>query len=115
MGPGWRDREGIPLVAEGLPAHGAGIPTLGFGEGVDDHWALVAGCGRADAWLMDGAATSCFCGWLDACAELGGGMASGLRSQLKREPKRKCWTTGNLERTSALYILIIPFWGEGFS
>jgi len=38
-------------------------------------------------------------------------MALGSRSQLKREPKRKCWTTGNLERTSALYILIMP-WGK---
>ncbi len=38
-------------------------------------------------------------------------MALGFLSQLKREPKRKCWTTGNLERTSALYILIMPLMG----
>ena len=48
-------------------------------------------------------------GWLDAWTEAGGGVAFGSCSQLKREPKGKCWTTGNLERTSALYILSIPW------
>ena len=38
----------------------------------------------------------------------GGDGAVESGSQLKRLPKRKCWTTGNLERTSALYILIMP-------
>lgn len=61
--------------------------------------------------MTDGAFRSSLTGWLDAWADdTGGGIAFGSRSQLKREPKRKCWTTGNLERTSALYILIIP-WG----
>lgn len=36
-------------------------------------------------------------------------MASGSWSQLKSEPNLKCCTTGNLDRTSALYILIIPW------
>ena len=35
-------------------------------------------------------------------------MAFGSRSKLNSEPKGKCWTTGNLERTSALYIFIMP-------
>lgn len=35
--------------------------------------------------------------------------AAGSGVQLKREPKGKCWTTGNFERTSALYILIMPW------
>lgn len=35
-------------------------------------------------------------------------MAFGSRSQLNREPNGKCCTTGNLDSTSALYILIIP-------
>jgi len=35
--------------------------------------------------------------------------AFGSCSQLKREPKGKCCTTGNFDKTSALYILIIPF------
>ncbi len=48
-------------------------------------------------------------GWLEAWTEDGAGGAVGSVSQLKREPKGKCWTTGNLERTSALYILIMPF------
>ena len=34
---------------------------------------------------------------------------SGCASQGKRVPKWKCWTTGNLERTSALYIFSIPY------
>jgi hypothetical protein len=34
--------------------------------------------------------------------------ALGSAVQLKSEPKGKCWTTGNLESTSALYILIMP-------
>lgn len=35
-------------------------------------------------------------------------FAFGSGAKEKREPKGKCWTTGNLERTSALYILIMP-------
>lgn len=51
-------------------------------------------------------------GWMGGLVVLvegGGRGALGSWSQLKREPKRKCWTTGNLERTSALYILIMPW------
>lgn len=65
------------------------------------HGALVPGPAAAGAlgrgWDVD-----------EVCAVCGGGMALGSRSQLKREPKGKCCTTGNLERTSALYILIMP-------
>jgi len=31
-----------------------------------------------------------------------------LGARLRREPNRLCWITGNLERTSALYILMRP-------
>ena len=49
-------------------------------------------------------------------AAMAGADGSGV--QAKREPKGKCWTTGNLERTSALYIFIMPCgrvvrWGNG--
>ena len=36
------------------------------------------------------------------------GTELGSWSKLNKEPKGKCCTTGNLERTSALYILIMP-------
>lgn len=48
-------------------------------------------------------------GWLARCIECCGEPALGSCSQEKREPKWKCCTTGNLERTSALNILIIPY------
>jgi hypothetical protein len=35
-------------------------------------------------------------------------LAFGSAEKENSEPKGKCWTTGNFERTSALYILIIP-------
>ena len=48
-------------------------------------------------------------GWLAVCAVgAAGAGASGSWAKEKREPKGKCWTTGNLERTSALYIFIMP-------
>ena len=49
-------------------------------------------------------------GWLDVWIEGFGGAVVALESgsKLKREPKGKCWTTGNLERTSAEYIFIMP-------
>lgn len=47
-------------------------------------------------------------GWLAAWTEGGGGVAVGSRSKLKREPKRKCCTTGNLASTSASYIFSMP-------
>lgn len=48
-------------------------------------------------------------GWLVRCIECSGVVASGSCSQEKREPKWKCCTTGNFERTSAFNILIIPY------
>lgn len=50
--------------------------------------------------------------WLATCTEGAVAVALGSRSQLKREPKGKCCTTGNLERTSAMYIFSMPcfFW-----
>lgn len=48
-------------------------------------------------------------GWLDVWTLACMVFALGSFSQAKREPKGKCCTTGNLERTSALYILIMPF------
>lgn len=42
------------------------------------------------------------------CSEEVGAGIRGSRSQRKREPIGKCCTTGNLERTSALYIFIMP-------
>lgn len=47
-------------------------------------------------------------GWEFVCVVAIGIGASGLCVQENRDPKGKCWTTGNLERTSALYIFIIP-------
>lgn len=47
-------------------------------------------------------------GWSVKCIEFSGVVASGSFSQEKREPNWKCCTTGNLERTSALNILIMP-------
>jgi hypothetical protein len=47
-------------------------------------------------------------GWLDVCTLAWMDFAFGSFSQAKSEPKGKCWTTGNLERTSALYIFIMP-------
>jgi hypothetical protein len=40
--------------------------------------------------------------------DVGGGPASGSVVHSKRDPNGKCWTTGNLDKTSALYILIMP-------
>lgn len=47
-------------------------------------------------------------GWIDVFTEVGGGEAVGSSSQLNKDPNGKCCTTGNLDNTSALYILIIP-------
>lgn len=40
--------------------------------------------------------------------EIGKGLGVEFWSQLNSDPNRKCWTTGNFESTSALYILTIP-------
>ena len=102
-----------PGIVLGLLAHGAAVPIPGSGTiiGLLAHGAFVPSCGgggaRAEAFSSDGLGPS-LTGWFDVCTEDGGGAALGSCSQLRREPKRKCWTTGNLERTSALYILTIP-------
>lgn len=91
-----------PLVGPRAVAQGAAVPLVG-GTACDvAHGALVPGpetwgasvcrgCGADEVWTVDG--------W---------GMAFGSRSQLNKEPKGKCCTTGNLDSTSALYILIMP-------
>lgn len=48
-------------------------------------------------------------GWLDVCTVAVAAAAFGSCSKLNKDPKLKCWTTGNLESTSALYILIMPW------
>lgn len=47
-------------------------------------------------------------GWFEVWTDVDGLAALGSVSHLKRDPNRKCWTTGNLDKTSALYILIMP-------
>jgi hypothetical protein len=47
-------------------------------------------------------------GWLARWTECTGAWAAGSLSHEKSEPKGKCWTTGNLESTSALNIFIMP-------
>ena len=83
-------------------AQGAAVPPGGGAVVAVAQGALVPGPAAAGAfgrgWDVD-----------EVCAVCGGGIALGSRSQLKREPKGKCCTTGNLERTSALYILIMPW------
>jgi hypothetical protein len=87
------DREGsVPLIAAGMPVW-VGIPTpCEFAHG-----ALVPPGGITPPALS---------AWWDRRGWAAG--AVGSRSHLKRPPKWKCWTTGNFERTSTLYILIIP-------
>ena len=108
-------------------AHGAAVaaPALVVGmgppldQGADKGGGLLAQ-GAAVAWLAwvgaRGAATlpaadeakPSLTGWLAAWTEAGGGVAVGSWSKLKREPRRKCCTTGNLDRTSASYIFSMP-------
>lgn len=47
-------------------------------------------------------------GWLEVWTDVDGVVAFGSVSHLKSDPNRKCWTTGNLDKTSTLYILIMP-------
>lgn len=49
-----------------------------------------------------------FDGWLATCLVILTGFASGSCSQLYKLPNGKCCTTGNLDTTSALYILSMP-------
>lgn len=84
-------------VADGPVAQGAFVPCWGGRPP------------RCEIISCDEDVVKSWDGWLEVWMEDGGGMAFGSWSQLKREPKRKCWTTGNLERTSALYIFIMPY------
>lgn len=47
-------------------------------------------------------------GWFAICMLCTGSAASGSFSHEKSDPKGKCWTTGNFDKTSALNILIMP-------
>ena len=99
-----RDDGGFLGVAFALSAvaHGAAVPVAGvvvaFAQG-----ALVpdSAAGPGGAW-----GRACVV-WAWGCW-FWGGMAFGSGSKLNNEPKGKCCTTGNLERTSALYILSMP-------
>lgn len=88
-------------------AHGAAVgPIAGAGRGAVAQGALVPISGTC---LAVGAPSfGRDWGPEPMCVEDGGRIALGSRSQLKREPKGKCCTTGNFDRTSALYILIMP-------
>lgn len=98
----------IPGVPSAFAAHGATVAAAaGAGRGAVAQGALVPASG---ACLVGGVASFGRDWGPEAmCAEVGGGTVLGSRSQLKRDPKGKCCTTGNLESTSALYILIIPW------
>ena len=72
------------------------MPGSALGRAVEDDGGPASGttgrpCGPDVAWTV-----------------VGGMTALGSRSKLKRDPNGKCCTTGNFDRTSALYILIIP-------
>ena len=106
---------GNPVVPA-CPVHDVFGPgkALDLCVGADDHGAAVPaappGGGRAMVGVDEGGMFETREGGCDVeCADIVGAGALGLRSQRKREPKGKCCTTGNLERTSALYILIIPW------
>lgn len=97
------------------PAHGAAVAPVGASLVFDSDlaqgaWVPASGMGRAAATegMPGSGAVGRAWGPEDVCTVEGGGMAFGSRSQLNREPNGKCCTTGNFERTSALYILIIP-------
>ena len=91
VGPIAGTRDPVPAVT-----HGAFVPASTLGRAVEEGEAPASGTvGRA-------------CGPDVAWAVLGGGIALGSRSKLNRDPKGKCCTTGNFDKTSALYILIMP-------
>lgn len=78
-------------------AHGAFVPLSIFGRAVAEDGGPESGItGRP-------------CGPDVVCTVDGGATAYGSRSQLNKEPNGKCCTTGNLDKTSALYILIMPW------
>lgn len=105
---------GTSLLA---PAHGAAVAPIGGADPIPGpavaHGALVPdpGIGLAEV-VEDGpasGATGRAWGPDVVWTVVGGATAFGSRSKLKRDPNGKCCTTGNLERTSALYILIMPW------
>lgn len=87
---------GGALVAGPDVAQGALVPKSTFGRAV----------GPAELSLFG--ATGRPCGPEVECAVVGGDTALGSRSKLNSDPKGKCWTTGNFDRTSALYIFTMP-------
>lgn len=88
--------KGDALVAGPGVAQGALVPKPTFGRAVEPaQLSLLGATGRP-------------CGPEVECAVMGGGTALGSHSKLNREPKGKCWTTGNFDRTSALYIFTMP-------
>lgn len=126
MGPGVREVSGrvvfilgrVVVVADGA----GGVPP---GGRADAQGAVVApgtaepGCppfAQGALVPVPGPGTDVAVGDGTACCDAamlwvvgGGGTALGSRSQLSKDPNGKCCTTGNLESTSALYILIMPY------
>lgn len=123
--------DGRPAAAPGAPrvidaevaligcAHGVAVPPgLPTGLAVDAHGAAVlpsmlpaAGADARGAFMEDWLMPLAL-GCARACGDTAGAAAEASRSQRNRLPKGKCCTTGNLESTSALYILIIPCLGS---
>lgn len=81
-----------------------GIPGPG---GAGMRVACAHGAAVAPSWWAAAVAAVAM-GWFAMCMLCWGAAASGFVSQENSEPKGKCCTTGNLERTSALNILIMP-------
>jgi hypothetical protein len=111
---GWLTPLGTPGPAAPL-AHGAAVPMAPPGLADDDVVIMAgvsptasgsrsAGCGRAVVVVDEDDDFGCEAVWTVAWIF----FAFGSGAKEKREPKGKCWTTGNLERTSALYIFIMP-------
>lgn len=85
---------------------GAAVPpTDGAWVRDDDQGACVCGDPESD---VDGVYVGVLFGWWPACTELGNDDAEGSFSHAKSDPKGKCCITGNLDKTSASYILTRP-------
>jgi hypothetical protein len=101
-------------------AHGAAVMGIPVGPpaaiGSRGAWVGAARGSRSAGWRDVGAEVDREedLGWLEVWTLARICWAAGSFSHAKREPKGKCWTTGNLERTSTLYILIMP-WGVSVS
>lgn len=90
-----------------LLAQGADVPDEMFGRfDIADVRVELAVVVVSGMWaeVLKGALD----GWLDVWTDFAGVIALGSVSHLKSDPNWKCWTTGNLDKTSALYILIMP-------